>query len=108
MLLGNSFRAESRAQQAAEQERRIIIRLNRETIVAGHNNELLYKILDALDDAKWTQIRHATHVDMENLLCIPDHTLQIARQHDAAVACRKDLSQHVSIALQSVPFFFKL
>ena len=49
-----------------------------------------------------------TLVDVEDLLRVPDHSLQVAGKHDLVVAGGEDLSQGLAIPAELFPLAFDL
>lgn len=49
-----------------------------------------------------------TFVDVENLLSVPDHSLQVARQDNLVVSGWENLSKRLSVFAQLLPFSLDL
>ncbi|KAH3803774.1 hypothetical protein DPMN_132042 [Dreissena polymorpha] len=50
----------------------------------------------------------ATLVNLEDLVSVPDHPLQVTWQHDLAVPGREDLTDRVTIIYKLLPFLLYL
>lgn len=56
------------------------------------------------DNFHWMQVSRQSSIDTEDLLRVPNHTLQIARQHHFAIAFREDRPQNATVFFQLLEF----
>ena len=61
-----------------------------------------------LDDLGRMQIGGQPLVDLEDLLRVPNHSLQITREHNSGAAHWEDATNVFSVALQLLPFFLQI
>ena len=68
--------------QNLEKCRGVFVGLLRQLVFASHDDALLQKVPDAGDDLQRREVARVTLVDVEDLLRVPDHPLQVARKDD--------------------------
>ena len=103
VFFGEFFGAERGADEALEEERGVAIGLDAELVLADDDDALLEQVADALDDPQRTEIGGRAQVDVEDLLDVGDHAVEVARKDDLVLARGEDLAQRFAIAIELIP-----
>jgi len=108
VLVSDVLGAENGADEALEEKGGVLIGLLTQLVLPGHDDALEQQVSDALDHNQRGQICGQPLVDVENLLRVPDHALQVARQHHFVVTARESFAQIVTVLSQQIPLLLQL
>jgi hypothetical protein len=109
MLGQDNARSEVRTKEDPEEERRVRLSLERESVVSSDDNEPVAELLDGVDDVGGREIGRLPAVDVEDLLAVLDDSGDVDGERERReVVLHDERSEETTVLDEPVPLLVKL